>query len=213
MDMEQLRKQFEGKREEAAGEGEKRGKGAFSIKKLRKDQLLILVLAGILILVIAIPLPDGTGKETQPAAVKETAQEAGGQTEQDYASKLEHKLEEALSYVEGVGSARVMITLKASAEQVVEKDRPYVRNSVNETDAGGGSRTTTEITNEEETVYINEGNGGTKPYVVKELTPEIEGIVVIVSGGQSPYVISEVTSAVQALFPIEAHKIKVMKMK
>lgn len=56
----------------------------------------------------------------------------------------------------------------------------------------------------------NEG-GGSEPYVTKEMEPEIEGILVIAQGGDKPSVAQNISEAVLALFPIDAHKIKVMK--
>ena len=40
---------------------------------------------------------------------------------------------------------------------------------------------------------------------------EIEGVVVIADGGDNAVVVQNITEAVQALFGVEAHKIKIMK--
>ena len=53
---------------------------------------------------------------------------------------------------------------------------------------------------------------GRSPYVVKELEPKVQGVVVIAEGGGNPAVQQNILEAVQALFPVEAHKIKIMKM-
>lgn len=50
------------------------------------------------------------------------------------------------------------------------------------------------------------------PYVSEALEPEIDGVLVIAQGADSQQTISEITQAVMALFGVEAHKIKVMKM-
>ena len=42
----------------------------------------------------------------------------------DYEEKMEKKLSETLSMVEGVGRVKVMVTLENSSESVVEKDIP-----------------------------------------------------------------------------------------
>ena len=49
------------------------------------------------------------------------------------------------------------------------------------------------------------------PYISKEMTPEIEGVLVIAEGGENAVVIQNITEAIQALFGVEAHKIKIMK--
>ena len=43
------------------------------------------------------------------------------------------------------------------------------------------------------------------------MTPEIEGVLVIAEGGENAVVIQNITEAIQALFGVEAHKIKIMK--
>lgn len=87
----------------------KKGKG------LKKDQLLILLLAGILLIVIAIPVsPEGGKPEKENAQEREGS--AGEPEEEDgesYERRQERRLKEALEQVEGVGKAEVMITLKA----------------------------------------------------------------------------------------------------
>ena len=47
--------------------------------------------------------------------------------------------------------------------------------------------------------------------VLKELAPEIEGILVLADGADRATVKAEIVDAVQALFPLPAHKIKVLK--
>lgn len=47
--------------------------------------------------------------------------------------------------------------------------------------------------------------------MLKELAPEIEGILVLADGADRATVKAEIVDAVQALFPLPAHKIKVLK--
>ena len=64
----------------------------------------------------------------------------------------------------------------------------------------------------EETVYEKDENGNQVPYVVKELEPEIAGVLIVAEGGGDPVTVNNITEAVMSLFDIDAHKIKVMKM-
>ena len=105
-----------------------------------------------------------------------------------------------------------MITKKSSGEKIVEKDTPVTDQSTKEEDSEGGSRSVEEHTLGEETVYTQDGGGGQTPYVVEELEPEIAGVVVVAQGGDNSVVVQNITEAVMALFGVEAHKIKVMKM-
>lgn len=173
----------------------------------KKNQLLVMLLAGILLLVIALPAPDKqTEKETGTGGVQEAYHSS-----EAYEKEMERRLEEILSEVEGVGEVKVMITLKASAEKVVEKDLEENSQSIEETDQGGGNRITKEKSSGETTIYGSTAEANQEPYVSKEISPQIEGVLVIAGGGNQAVVIQNITEAIQALFDVDTHKIKIMK--
>ena len=163
----------------------------FEIRKIKKDKWLIILLVGLLLVVIAMPVSDIKSDQTQDEQQVQKAENASGDT---YADALETRLENALAKVEGVGNVKVMITLASSSEKVVEKDQEM----------------TSEVQEGETAVYAN-GNGEETPYVKQELSPRIEGVLVIADGGDNAIVIENITEAVQALFGVDTHKIKVMK--
>lgn len=194
------------------------------VKRLfRKDNLLVLVLAGILLFVIALPTKESsersggtTGENGNVLNSAGTGADRGTDTEeeavnQDYAADMERRLTEALSDMADVGRVRVMITLKSSSELVVERETPVSRTVTTETDAQGGSRTVNTSETGESVVYSTEGSSST-PYVVKTYVPEIEGVLVVAEGAGSGTVKRTVTEIVQALFHVEAHKVMVVKM-
>ena len=196
------------------------------IKKLfRKDNLLVLILVGILLFVIALPTKDsnekssgtdeGRGDILNPSG---TGSGSGADTERteetdglEYAAAMEKRLTEALADMADVGRVRVMITLKSSSELVVEREMPVSRSVTTETDAQGGTRTVNTSETGESVVYSTEGSSST-PYVVKTYVPEIEGVLVVAEGAGSGTVNRTVTEIVQALFHIDAHKVMVVKM-
>ena len=51
------------------------------------------------------------------------------------------------------------------------------------------------------------------PYVVKHIEPQIQGITVVAQGGGDALIQKNISDVLEALFHIEAHKIKVVKMK
>ena len=158
-----------------------------------KDQLLILVLLGLLLAVIAVPAEDE--KKATDMLENNPARGTAGETATDYESRMEEKLEELLSQVEGVGKVQVMLTFEGSGEKKVEKD-------VSST--GQESR--------EETVYQEQGSSERIPYVTSEKNPKAAGVLIIAEGGGNSRIRQEILEAAQALFGIEAHKIKIMKM-
>ena len=70
---------------------------------------------------------------------------------------------------------------------------------------------TTDLSDEETTVYQNSQEGD-NPYVKKVLAPKVKGVVVCAQGGGNAAIMKNITEAIQALFGIDVHKIKVIKM-
>ncbi|WP_099466912.1 stage III sporulation protein AG [Konateibacter massiliensis] len=191
---------------------ELKNKLKFDFKNIKKDNLLIVLLVGVLLIVIAWPTSGTQKKESEAKTAVETSETQKEAEDSSYETELEKRLENILSKVSGVGEVNVMITLKSSKELIVEKDTPATSSSTQEEDAEGGKRTTTDKATTEATVYEQDESGSNIPYVVKELEPEIEGIIVIAKGGDDPVVAKNISDAILALFHVEAHKIKVMKM-
>jgi len=175
----------------------------------KKNQLIILLLTGILLLVIVVPLPENADQDSADP-VTASAQE-GNEDSQKYEEYLEKRTEETLRHVEGVGEVEVMITLRSTGQKIVEKDQQSSSQSTEETDSAGGTRSTEESSSDKTSVYEQGTDGSQIPYVTKEISPEVEGVVVIADGGDNAVVVRNITEAVQALFGVEAHKIKIMK--
>ena len=105
----------------------------------------------------------------------------------------------------------VMITLKSGGQKIIEKDQSGSSQTTEEEDSEGGKRTVEDSTSDKTSIYEQDSDGSSTPYVSKELSPEIEGVVVIADGGGNAVTAQNITEAVQALFGVEAHKIKIMK--
>ena len=136
----------------------------------------------------------------------ETGTETTTENRGSYERYLEQKTEEALQCVEGVGNVKVMITLKSSEENVVEKDQQSDGQSVEEEDSQGGKRMTKETSSDKTSIYEQKSDGTQVPYVSKKLSPEVEGVIVIADGGDNAVVVQNITGAIQALYGVEAHK-------
>ena len=192
----------------------------------KKEKFIIFALAGILLLIVCLPVKKTERKSgAGSAGILSGEQSAGGESsaavktqsqepsaEDTYVQELERELEELLQCMEGAGRVKVMITLQSTGEEIVEKDRPASRSSVTEQDAAGGSRSTNDMNSEETTVFITDADGRQIPYVRKKLQPAVAGVAVLAEGGGREQVRRNISEAIQALFPVETHKIKVMKM-
>ena len=104
---------------------------------------------------------------------------------------------------------QVRITLASSEERVTLQNDSATTESTGED--GTGSKRQKESATTESVLVRKDGQD--TPYLVQILTPEIEGVVVVASGADSGQTDTEIIAAVQALFPVQAHKIRVMKMK
>lgn len=187
-------------------------------KLLKKENMIVFVLLGILLLVIAIPVGDDGNKEMVTS--EEDTEKKQSEPEEitvdeslEYCLQLENRIEQLLSQMEGVGEVQAMVTLVTSRELVVEKDEPVTRNTVTEKDGNGGSRSTNESSFEYETIYETDKEGNKIPYVIKQIEPEIQGITVVAQGGGNALIQKNISEVLEALFHVEAHKIKVVKMK
>lgn len=201
-------------------------------KKIRKDQLLMMILSGVLLCVIALPVKetdsnisgiksnisnsnyDTLDNHKQTSSEIDEMESLSSCIEGDsYTVYWEGKLKEALSQIEGAGEVEVLITLKESETRILEKDIPEETSETIETDAEGGNRTISEKRMEETTIYTINEEGQNVPYVSKIIQPVVEGVVVIAQGGDSAIVKQNIIETIQVLFGVDTNKIRVVKMK
>lgn len=178
-----------------------------------KNTWVIIGIVGLLLLVIALPdgrsdaVRSGDASADYFAEGQETAQAAdSGEMDnqvQSATEDLERRMEETLSLIDGAGQVRVMLTLKDTGEKVVEKD--ITRRS-------GGSASAGETTDVSQSTVFSKNGSDETPYISNELTPQVEGVLVVAQGGGDSLVKQNILQSVMALFPLEAHKITIVKM-
>ncbi len=212
---------------------------------LKKDNLILLILGGVLLLVISLPTGDRKDETGQDNAVSGTggappeqnsvlwsqtgnpgsgtgiAEEGGNlpaapsggarSLEDQYREELEQELTAFLKSIDGVGNVKVMITLQTSRELVVDREERMQQRITSEEDGTGGTRLVEELTQENTAVY-DTSSQEKNPYVVKTVYPRVEGVVVAASGVGTGRIRTDISETVQALFGLEAHKVKVLKL-
>ncbi len=182
------------------------------LKGKKREQWVVYLLLAALLLVIFLPAGN---RNSEAQRVSETENSERGkevETGESQEEKLEKKLEAVLSRVEGIGAVEAALSLESTNQKIVEKDTPSSRTSQSSS-GSGESGSTSSVSTEESTVYQTDSDGSEIPYVVQETYPEIRGVLVVAEGGGDPVVVQQIQEAVMALFRVEAHKIKVMKMK
>lgn len=178
------------------------------LKALKKETILVLFLVGALLLIIVWP----TESKDRGTVTDKTAQKGAkiqdSQNEEslwEYKQRMEEELKTMLEQMEGVGEANVMISVGDSGKTVVEKDVSLSKHSEKD-----GALTDSDRT--EQTVY-EDGESGEQPFIVNNLSPKIQGVLIVADGGDDPEVKAKVLEAVMALFQLESHKISIVKGK
>ena len=98
-----------------------------------------------------------------------------------------------------------MLTLDDNGEEVVLQDLDYTRAEQEETDASGASRKTWEEQRQTETVR----DAQDQPYVLREDTPKIRGVLILAEGAESSVVQQELLRTAQALLGVSADDVHI----
>lgn len=181
-------------------------------KKTRTNLLSALVLGIVLILSgnLFFPNKKNTGKENPEPVAATTSQE--GET-REQAEKVEKRLEEVLSQVEGAGKVTVMITMGMSSELEIAQDTKK-EDSVTEETSQQGERKKTETNQlEKKAVLLEDREGGGVPVILKTREPLVQGVVIVAEGGGNVLVKDALSRAAQALLNLSADKVEILKMK
>ena len=158
------------------------------IKKRNKSDFVVLILLGVMVMIVAMP----TGaKQSQKETQTQEQKEQQLQTEDSY---MVQQLKELLEHMDGVGKTRVMLTFSDEGTDQLDKN------------------VTKDGNKKEETTVVYDTGDTRQPYVICRQMPKIEGVVVVAQGGGNAKTVTEISNAVMSLFPVEAHKVVVVKM-
>ena len=103
--------------------------------------------------------------------------------------------------------------MESTGKKIVEKDISEDSEISSQKDGQGMEHQNQTASTQETTVYEETEGGSQIPYVASEIYPEIRGVLVVAQGGDDPALVQQIQEAAMALFHVEAHKIKVLKMK
>lgn len=186
---------------------EKKERKKITWKDFGPEKIILIAIAGIILLATNFSewkTESGT-KETETVKKTEDFNE-----NDSYIKEMENKLVHILEKVDGVGQVEVMITLKSSGESVLNKDDS--EESQTEEENSDGTKKYSQTDKKEEETILADENGESAPYVIKELVPEISGVIIACEGADNNTVAASVTQAAQVLFGISSNHIKVLKM-
>lgn len=169
--------------------------------------IVILIITAVAINYIWKDSGDNNVKETKK--IETNAVQVSAEVSQN---EIETKLEDILSHISGVGKVRVMITYsETSTINPVYNEDSKTRN-INETDSGGGTRTTTEVNSQKEVIYKENKDGSKEPVTQSIISPKIEGAIIAAQGASNATIKANIIQAVEAATGLATHKIQVFKM-
>ena len=184
------------------------------LKKIGFLRLGLLAVAAIILIICSLP-QNQSSNLNQTQSVGSSLDTDGDISLFSYEHELEKRLEQILGGMEGITSVDVMITLSATSEKVLEKSIQLEENK-QEIEKGSGEsleKSVTSSLSKKNEALLTGNTSGSMPYIIKEMSPSIQGVVVAARGNITQTKIREISEAVQALFGIEAHKIKVIEKK
>jgi stage III sporulation protein AG len=132
-------------------------------------------------------------------------------SEQDTVTELENRLTEILSKIQNTGKVSVMITLESGSEIIPAKDESITDKTTDEKDVEGGTRAINEKNTSDQVVFLNEQGGTSKPLVLKEINPDIKGVIIVAEGAKDPRVKLQLTEAVQTVLDVPAYRVSVFE--
>ena len=167
--------------------------------------LLIVLLVGAVLLILSSIIFDSKDKK-DPFTNKNLQNDELELKTDDYAEILEKKLESILSEIDGVGNVNVMITLEDTSEKVPAINTTKNQETSNEEDSQGGIR---EVLREDSTSQIvTKGSDGTL-IVLKEIKPEVKGVIVVAEGADDLQVEEKLYHAVKTVLDIPGNKVEI----
>ncbi len=128
-----------------------------------------------------------------------------------YENRDEQRLKEILSSTKGAGQVEVMITYNSGKEIIPAMNTVESTTITEEEENNGGTRTINQTDKNFQPSTYNDSEG-TKPIILKEVEPEIKGVIVIAQGAEDVRVKMELMRAVQVALGVKPNQVEVFPM-
>ncbi|WP_077367688.1 sporulation stage III protein AG [Anaerosalibacter sp. Marseille-P3206] len=174
------------------------------------NNLLIIFIVGIIILIATSIFNDNVSeKETNKRENKNEKSSTINFTE-DYGQLLERRLENILSEIKGAGKVKVMITLEETSEKVPATNSNQSNEKTSEKDSQGGVR---DINREDSNVEIATKGSDGSLIVLKEIEPNVKGVIVVAEGAFDMEVKEKLYQAVKTVLGVSGNRVEVYSSK
>lgn len=166
------------------------------LKKVKHIEIIVAVIAVLIMVLIYFVSFQTGGSDKKKTDVATNAESV--------TAELENKVSDILSSIQGAGKVKVLITFSSTVEKIY-----YTTESTTTNKTINGSGSTTEMETSTSTVVKD---GDNEPVVVKELLPEVLGVVVVSEGAKNISTKLALIKAVQTVLGIKADIIEVFAM-
>ncbi len=184
-----------------------------SRKKLIENTAIVIIIGVIVIIAGGTIFSGGKSDDPQVEQHKEGNAVEGSQLAVFSEEDTEDKLRSLLSQMQGVGKVDVMITYSTTRENVPAYDMKKNQSSTEEKDSEGGTRSISQEEYDSALVYEDSSAGRKIPVILKELEPEVKGVLVVAEGADSVEVRERICNAVKVVFDIPVHRVQVVQRK
>ena len=190
-----------------------RGKlGALLFSPEKSESRLKLLLAVGFIAIALLFLSDFFGTSgTKNTSAEPATYTATGTDYEEYTARLESRLTELISSVDGAGSTKVMVTLECGTEYVYAS-RQKSTSAVSENSNPDGRVSRDEKRSGEESLVLIDAGRGEEPLILKQLTPTVAGVVVLCSGADDVNVRQQIINVVTTALGTSSNRVCVTRL-
>jgi len=183
----------------------------------RLNTLMLVGAAGVLLIVLANvftgdkKIPDETVNLKPPGNSQAEPARGSAPDVTEMENLLARQLETVLAQISGVGEITVTVNLASTTEKDYAVNTITNSKTTQEHDQKGGNRTVTEINENGQVVLVRENQGSREePVVVKEIKPEVKGVVVVAEGAEDPVIKADLMKAAQVYLDVPLYKVIVL---
>lgn len=175
------------------------------------DTLVLLLVAAVGLSLLSGLFSGGGGNQAMPDGPSTIPEPTAAPEPRGMEDLQEHRLKKALSAIRGAGKVEVMITYKTSREVVPAISTAQSSTDTRERDQSGGTREITQTDKTTQPVSLTSPEGS-KPLILVEKEPVIQGVIVIAQGASDLMVRLALQRAVQTVLGIYANQVEVFVM-
>lgn len=152
------------------------------------------------------------GDNNTTTAVMDENNEEYSAVDKAYKENLEDELTSILEEIDGVGKVKAVINFENGVERIPVFNEDKSNSETKENDTNGGERNIKQE-NGGSNVVMESNEGNQKPFITKENSPTISGILIVAEGAGDRATELRVKQAAVKLFGLEDEKVVVYPMK